>query len=150
MASETYELHLSMGIMVQKLVDMASGMLLHTSFLLDTTFCFLSNISKGMLPNRGGYGYNMLHIGRIEFTLSNIFIEDFHLEIPKESLLNVIHDIDAAFCKVGGKASTYNFNSGSTALVILVADSHILAANIGDSKAFLCSNMFQSPPKAKG
>ncbi|KAF5789022.1 putative protein-serine/threonine phosphatase [Helianthus annuus] len=147
--------------------EMASKMLLeyftlHTSFLLDTTFSFLSNISKGMLPNKGGLmpiyinhasqmpieklGDYVLHIGRIKFTLSNIFSEDFHLEILKESLLKAIDDIDAAF---GKEASRYNFNSGSTAAVILIADNQILAANIGDSKAFLCSEMFQSPHEAK-
>ncbi|KAM0030919.1 putative protein-serine/threonine phosphatase [Helianthus debilis subsp. tardiflorus] len=142
--------------------EMASKMLLeyftlHTSFLLDTTFSFLSNISKGMLPNKGGHDYASqmpgehlgdyaLHTGRIKFTLSNIFSEDFYLEILKESLLKAIDDIDVAF---GKEASRYNFNSGSTAAVILIADSQILAANIGDSKAFLCSEMFQSPHEAK-
>lgn len=48
------------------------------------------------------------------------------------------------------EASRYNFGSGSTATVILIADSQILAANVGDSKAFLCSETFQSPREAKG
>ncbi|KAJ0532225.1 putative protein-serine/threonine phosphatase [Helianthus annuus] len=142
--------------------EMASKMLLeyftlHASFLLDTTFSFLSNISKGMLPNKGGHGYASqmpgehlgdyaLHTGRIKFTLSKIFSEDFHLEILKESLLKAIDDIDAGF---GKEASGYNLNSGSTAAVILIADNQILAANVGDSKAFLCSEMFQSPHEAK-
>lgn len=29
--------------------------------------------------------------------------------------------------------------SGSTAAVVLIADGQILAANVGDSKAFMCS-----------
>ncbi|KAI3760121.1 hypothetical protein L1987_50511 [Smallanthus sonchifolius] len=144
--------------------EMASKMLLeyftlHTFFLLDTTYSFLSKISKGMLPNKGQRDYAsqmlgwdeklgeyVLHIGRIKFTLSTIFNGDFHLEILKESLLKAIDDIDAAFCK---DASRYNFDSGSTATVILIADSQILAANVGDSKAFLCSEAFQSPLDAK-
>lgn len=32
-----------------------------------------------------------------------------------------------------------NFESGSTATVVLIADGQIIAANVGDSKAFLCS-----------
>lgn len=48
------------------------------------------------------------------------------------------------------EASRNNFDSGSTATVVLIADGHILVANVGDSKAFLCSEIFQSPPEAKG
>lgn len=48
------------------------------------------------------------------------------------------------------EASRNNFDSGSTATVILIADGQILVANIGDSKAFLCSEIFQSPSEAKG
>ncbi|KAL4558741.1 hypothetical protein LXL04_036943 [Taraxacum kok-saghyz] len=144
--------------------EMASKLLLeyfilHTYFLLDNAFSFLSMTSKGMLPNKGEDDYasqmlswdeklgeHVLHIGRIKFTLSTIFDRAFHLEILKESLLKAINDIDAAFCK---EASRYNLNSGSTAAVILIADSQILAANVGDSKAFLCSEMFQPPTEAK-
>jgi serine/threonine protein phosphatase PrpC len=31
------------------------------------------------------------------------------------------------------------FDSGSTATVVLIADGQIITANLGDSKAFLCS-----------
>lgn len=48
------------------------------------------------------------------------------------------------------EAHKYNLVSGSTATVILLADAQILVANIGDSKAFLCSEKFQSPTEAKG
>lgn len=43
-----------------------------------------------------------------------------------------------------------NYVSGSTATVILTADSQILVANIGDSKALLCSEIHQSPREARG
>lgn len=43
-----------------------------------------------------------------------------------------------------------NIKSGSTATVILLAKGQILVANIGDSKAFLCSEKFHSPAEAKG
>ncbi|XP_062143587.1 uncharacterized protein LOC133851268 isoform X3 [Alnus glutinosa] len=68
------------------------------------------------------------------------------LGILKEALLRAIHDIDGTFSK---EASRRNLDSGSTATVILIADGQILVANIGDSKAFLCSEKFQSPAEAK-
>lgn len=43
-----------------------------------------------------------------------------------------------------------NFDSGSTATVILIADRQILVANIGDSKALLCSEIHQPPREARG
>lgn len=43
-----------------------------------------------------------------------------------------------------------NYVSGSTANVILMADGKILAANVGDSKALLCSEKLQSPADARG
>jgi len=48
------------------------------------------------------------------------------------------------------EASRNNLHSGSTATIVLVADDKILVANIGDSKAILCSEKFQSPREAKG
>lgn len=48
------------------------------------------------------------------------------------------------------EASRKNLVSGSTATIILIADGQILVANIGDSKALLCSEKFQSPAEAKG
>lgn len=47
-------------------------------------------------------------------------------------------------------ASRYNLSSGTTAAVVLLADAQILVANLGDSKAFLCSEVYQSPAEAKG
>lgn len=48
------------------------------------------------------------------------------------------------------EASRKNLGSGSTATVILIADDHVLVANVGDSKALLCSQKYQSPAEAKG
>ncbi|KAI3799669.1 hypothetical protein L1987_34968 [Smallanthus sonchifolius] len=114
----------------------------HTAYFFSSgyhIFFFVQHIKGNVdyasqMPEK--LGDYVLHIGRIKFTLSKIFSGDFHLEILKESLLKAI---DAAFSK---EASRYNVNSGSTAAVILIADSQILAVNVGDSKAFLCS---QSP-----
>ncbi|KAF5936733.1 hypothetical protein HYC85_024239 [Camellia sinensis] len=115
--------------------EMASKLLLeyfmlHTFFLLDTTFLFLSKKS----------------MRRFELSPSAIFGGSFHLEILKESLLRAIRDIDATFSK---EASRDNLDSGSTATVILIADDQILVANVGDSKALLCSEEFQSLSEAK-
>lgn len=45
------------------------------------------------------------------------------------------------------EATLKNLKSGSTATVVLIADGQILAANVGDSKAFLCSEDFSSHHK---
>ncbi|XP_058191468.1 uncharacterized protein LOC131308546 isoform X1 [Rhododendron vialii] len=144
--------------------EMASKLLLeyfvlHTYFLLDSTFLFISKRSVGMLPdNEEPYltfqAINWEDVGnwhasdheRFKLTSSAIFSGSFHLEILKESLLRAIHDIDVAFSK---EASRDNLDSGSTATVILLADGKILVANVGDSKALLCSEEFQSPSEAK-
>ncbi|CAL5432933.1 unnamed protein product [Camellia sinensis] len=144
--------------------EMASKLLLeyfmlHTFFLLDTTFLFLSKKSMRRLPHNGEHdiifqAFNWDDIldwrvsdhGRFELSPSAIFGGSFHLEILKESLLRAIRDIDATFSK---EASRDNLDSGSTATVILIADDQILVANVGDSKALLCSEEFQSLSEAK-
>ncbi|KAM3222936.1 putative protein phosphatase 2C 76 isoform X1 [Capsicum annuum] len=57
-------------------------------------------------------------------------------ELLKSSLVTTIHDIDAEFSEV---ALENNIYSGSTAVVALIHDNHVLVANVGDSKVFLCS-----------
>ena len=47
------------------------------------------------------------------------------------------------------EASRKNLKSGSTANVVLIADGHILASNVGDSKSLLCSES-PHPPELKG
>ncbi|XP_074349991.1 uncharacterized protein LOC141689547 isoform X2 [Apium graveolens] len=121
--------------------------MLHTYFILDTTFSLLSETSIGRLPNKGeDYQLHNLNFGRFKLTLDAILDGSVHLEILKEALLRAIRDIDATFSR---EASRNKFGSGSTATVVLIADDHILIANVGDSKAFLCSEIFQSPPEAK-
>lgn len=43
-----------------------------------------------------------------------------------------------------------NLESGSTAAIVLIADGQILVANVGDSKALLCSERFLSTQEFKG
>lgn len=43
-----------------------------------------------------------------------------------------------------------NLESGSTATIVLIADGQILVANVGDSKALVCSERFHSPEEFKG
>ncbi|XP_054801635.1 uncharacterized protein LOC129305686 isoform X2 [Prosopis cineraria] len=144
--------------------EMASKLLveyfvLHTYFLLDATYSFLLKTSSGKLPHKRDYdearhlhkweeilGLHELHFGRFENGFSTNFDDSFHLEILKEALLRAIHDIDAKFSEATSRS---NLESGSTATAILIADDKILVANIGDSKAFLCSEKFQSPREAK-
>ncbi|CAI9107759.1 OLC1v1007201C5 [Oldenlandia corymbosa var. corymbosa] len=143
--------------------EMASKLLLeyftlHTYFLLDTTFSILLGKSTGRLGNEAErdwffqkvawkvLDHNEVDFGRLKLDLSTIGDESFHLEILKEALLRALHDIDVAFTM---DALRYNFHSGSTAAVILIADHQILVANVGDSKAFLCSEIHQSPFEAK-
>lgn len=54
------------------------------------------------------------------------------------------------WCSPLKEAYRKNIDSGSTATVALLADGQILVANIGDSKAFLCSEKFRSRAEAKG
>ncbi|XP_027935639.1 uncharacterized protein LOC114190798 isoform X2 [Vigna unguiculata] len=142
--------------------EMASKLLLeyfvlHTYFLLDSAFSLLSKTStepslrdNANLLHRWeeipGSKWHGLHFERFQNTFTSNFDDSVHLEILKEGLLRAVHDIDAKFSE---EASKNNFHSGSTATIALVADDKILVANIGDSKAILCSKNFQSPKEAK-
>ena len=48
------------------------------------------------------------------------------------------------------EAHKYHLDSGSTATVILIVDSKVLVANVGDSKALICSEQYLPPTDAKG
>jgi len=48
------------------------------------------------------------------------------------------------------EASTRKLDSGSTATIALIADGQLLVASIGDSKALLCSERYETPEEAKG
>ncbi|XP_059294790.1 probable protein phosphatase 2C 51 [Lycium ferocissimum] len=89
------------------------------------------------------------HIGSAASDMaSRIFLDKFLLknygeqssnftEFLKSSLVDTIEDIDVAFSKA---AFEYHLYSGSTAVVALVYNnSKVLVANVGDSKAFICS-----------
>lgn len=79
--------------------------------------------------------------GRYKWTFPAILDDAFHLEILKKSLLKAVHDIDVTFSK---EASRNSLVSGSTATIILIADGQVLTANLGDSKALLCSEKVRS------
>ncbi|KAL0389462.1 UNVERIFIED_CONTAM: putative protein phosphatase 2C 51 [Sesamum calycinum] len=57
--------------------------------------------------------------------------------ILEEALLRTIHDIDSEFSK---EALEEGYVSGSTATIVLLSDGQFLVANVGDSKAILCSS----------
>ncbi|XP_059625186.1 probable protein phosphatase 2C 51 [Cornus florida] len=69
------------------------------------------------------------------------------MEILKEALLRTIKDIDLTFTE---EALRNNLPSGSTAVIALLVDGQILVANVGDSKALLCSEKIDSHQDAKG
>lgn len=56
--------------------------------------------------------------------------------ILKEALLRTIQDIDSEFSQ---EALEKGYTSGSTLTVLLLVEGQILIANVGDSKAILCS-----------
>ncbi|XVF32510.1 hypothetical protein REPUB_Repub17cG0089000 [Reevesia pubescens] len=144
--------------------EMASKLLLeyfalHTYFLLDATFSVVLKKPLVRLSNMGerdivfqvlnwdeDIGGHELNFERFKFSVPENLDDSFHLDILKQALLRAIRDIDATFSK---EASRKNLGSGSTATVILIADGQILVANIGDSKAILCSEKFLSPAEAK-
>ncbi|KAL5561831.1 hypothetical protein UlMin_031578 [Ulmus minor] len=144
--------------------EMASKLLLeyfvlHAYFLLDATYSSLFKRSARMLQDGREdstisqllnwdeiLNRHDLDVKRFKHPLPANFVNSFHLEILKEALLQAIHDIDATFTK---EASKKGIDAGSTATVILIADGHILVANIGDSKALLCTEKVQSPAEAK-
>ncbi|KAK9086974.1 hypothetical protein Syun_029368 [Stephania yunnanensis] len=127
---------------------------LHVYFLLDGLYSFTSEKSTSMLPfNKDSETLSDVlnkyqacdqctsNIRRLTWTLPETFKESFHLEILKESLVRAVHDIDATFSK---EAFKKNLDAGSTATIVLMVDRQILVANVGDSKAFLCSEQFMS------
>ncbi|PRQ44472.1 putative protein-serine/threonine phosphatase [Rosa chinensis] len=141
--------------------DMASKLLLeyfvlHTYFLLDSPYYSdaSNKYSRTEILQTGGELYTsngvfrsyQLDVARFNPSLKAKFDDSRHFDILKEALLRAVHDIDAKFSM---EASWKNLVSGTTASIILLADGHILVANIGDSKAFLCSEKFQSPAEAK-
>ncbi|KAL9227537.1 hypothetical protein vseg_003215 [Gypsophila vaccaria] len=138
--------------------DMASNILLeylilHTYFLLDATFPSFLKKTFGRMSNKEVvtfsshlFNSHLFEQERLSDSPSEKFGKSFQLEILKEALLRTMADIDSRFSKATYK---YNLDSGSTATVVLIVDDQILVANLGDSKALLCSEKFQSPADAK-
>ncbi|XP_078173046.1 kinase superfamily protein isoform X2 [Carex rostrata] len=117
--------------------------LLHVYFQLDGLYSVTLEKLNGRLTFKDAELLNQLQpYGCIDkerldgLLLTNVFEDSFHMEILKESLVKAIHDIDSTFSK---EALLNGIKSGSTAAVVLVADGQYLAANVGDSKAFMCS-----------
>ncbi|KAF2605356.1 hypothetical protein F2Q70_00026300 [Brassica cretica] len=146
--------------------DMASRLLLdyfalHINFLLDATFSSMTTTRKlliGRLPSNADHPViplrdELMHLYNLDANMQTRrdslplkFDDSLHLDIIKEALLRAIHDIDATFTK---EASNRKLNSGSTATVALFADGQLMVASIGDSKALLCSEKFETPDEAR-
>ncbi|XP_010256233.2 PREDICTED: probable protein phosphatase 2C 51 [Nelumbo nucifera] len=136
--------------------EMASKLLLeyfflHIYFLLDGIYSVALKKPTGRLPYKGEAGLDFQVLNwderQNQRDLGAGSDGSFHMEILKESLLRAIHDIDEKFSK---EALRYNRDSGSTATVVLKVDGQILVANVGDSKALLCSEKLQSSQEARG
>ncbi|XP_022684859.1 uncharacterized protein LOC101768355 isoform X1 [Setaria italica] len=120
--------------------------LLHVYFLLDGIYSMMFRKSTGKLTYKEvailNNIFNLYKDDQSNHREGSCWISpaildrSFHMEILKESLTRAVHDIDLTFSK---EASQKHFESGSTATVVLIADGQIIAANVGDSKAFLCS-----------
>ncbi|VVB06715.1 unnamed protein product [Arabis nemorensis] len=136
--------------------EMASKLLLdyfalHINFLLDATFSAMTRKLIGKLPATGEHGVILHGLSRDEImqfqdSLLLKFDDSLHLDIMKDALLRAIHDIDATFTK---EASKRKLNSGSTATIALIADGQLMVASIGDSKALLCSEKFETQEEAR-
>ncbi|PSS06372.1 Protein phosphatase 2C 51 [Actinidia chinensis var. chinensis] len=86
-------------------------------------------------------GLNKDKVGEFSYLVSTgevppVSGDDSMLAILKKSLLRTIHDIDTKFSL---EAFNNRYVSGSTATAVLLVDGQILVANVGDSKALLCS-----------
>ncbi|XP_057514965.1 putative protein phosphatase 2C 76 isoform X2 [Actinidia eriantha] len=76
------------------------------------------------------------NLGSSEGILPVIWDGSAHMQILKEALVKTLNDIDSTFTEATFKI---NSASGTTAVVLLLVDGQILVANVGDSKALLCS-----------
>ncbi|KAL4200161.1 hypothetical protein AMTRI_Chr03g148290 [Amborella trichopoda] len=127
--------------------------LLHVYFLLDDIYSILSKKSAEKLPYKEperileGFDDSNGEIERSNWVLSRIYDGSIYMDILKESLLRTIYDIDATFSK---DAFRHNLDSGSTAAIVLKAEGHVLVANVGDSKALLCSECFDVSQEIEG
>ncbi|KNA05523.1 hypothetical protein SOVF_189480 isoform A [Spinacia oleracea] len=63
------------------------------------------------------------------------------MEIIQEAITLTIHDIDSTFSQV---ALRKHLISGTTATIAVLVNNELLVANVGDSKAFLCSEVMQN------
>ncbi|XP_062182682.1 putative protein phosphatase 2C 76 isoform X2 [Phragmites australis] len=117
--------------------------LLHVPLLLDGIYSIMFRKSTGKLTySEVTILNNVFNLYKEDqsnhgegscWTSPAILDRSFHMEVPKESLMRAVHDIDLTFSK---EALRKGFESGSIATVVLIADGQIIAANVGDSKAF--------------
>ncbi|XP_063946285.1 probable protein phosphatase 2C 51 isoform X2 [Daucus carota subsp. sativus] len=120
--------------------EMASKYLLDY-FLLHVIFCtykqsiLLQNKHESVSQGRNNTENDILTLTSSQEVLP--LTDDLPIyKILKEALLGAIRDIDMKFSL---EALDNNYVSGSTATVVLLLDGTFLVANIGDSKALLCS-----------
>ncbi|KAG6492811.1 hypothetical protein ZIOFF_047778 [Zingiber officinale] len=128
--------------------DMASKLLLeyfilHLYFLLDGIYSSaMKRSTHKLIYEENGLSFEIVRPLQMQkwqyqyteksiWISTRIFDRTFHKEILKESLLRTIQDIDATFSKAI-EALQNNFESGSTAAVVLIVNGEILAVNVGN------------------
>ncbi|KAG6489658.1 hypothetical protein ZIOFF_050934 [Zingiber officinale] len=128
--------------------DMASKLLLeyfilHLYFLLDGIYSsVMKRSTHKLIYEENGLSFEIVRPLQMQkwqyqyteksiWISTRIFDRTFHKEILKESLLRTIQDIDATFSKAI-EALQNNFESGSTAAVVLIVNGEILAVNVGN------------------
>ncbi|XP_047954839.1 probable protein phosphatase 2C 51 isoform X1 [Salvia hispanica] len=107
--------------------EMASAML--SPYLL-INVAFMA--SKRVLPSNDEYNKTQCSLQRAQAVIDH----DTLRSVLEEALLRTIQDIDSEFSK---QALDKGYVSGSTATVALLFEGQLLVANVGDSKALLCS-----------
>ena len=88
-----------------------------------------------------------LELHRSRWVSLGISEDSMYRTILKEALLRAVFDIDIAFTN---EALISDLQSGSTASIVLKANEYVLVANIGDSKAFLCTECSNLPEQLRG
>ncbi|KAK3005537.1 hypothetical protein RJ639_017527, partial [Escallonia herrerae] len=143
------------GHMGEEASRMSSELLLQY-YLLHSAFIVNGNKEQVVgFAEHYGDGSNLTSSNAVRLVISE---ELTHKRILKEALLRTIRDIDLTFSKASEElllafdveALEKGLSAGTTATVAVLVHGQILVANVGDSKAILCSEKRDSHQKIKG
>ncbi|KAK2966211.1 hypothetical protein RJ640_010028, partial [Escallonia rubra] len=149
------------GHMGEEASNMASELLLQY-YSLHSAFIANGNEDQVVvIEELYGHGSKITSSNVVRVVISE---EPIHKRILKEALLRTIQDIDLTFSKASENYSSsvvaayidldhtisFRLGYGTTATVAVLVHGQILVANVGDSKAILCSEKRDSQQKIKG